>query len=88
MESSFLAEAAKQVPALACLVGLTVLFMRHMSTESQKSEDRMKVVIDQQNETIKNLMAVIASNNTVLGSVGTLLQLTEKDLKDGRRRST
>lgn len=82
----WLVEAAKQVPALAVLVGLVVYFLKHIATESQKSEERLKLVNDEKDATIKSLQETLTSNNTVLGSIAVLFTLVEKDMKDAAKR--
>jgi hypothetical protein len=89
-------EAAKQVPALAVVVGLVVYFLKHSETESKASEDRLVAeakacedrltkITEQQDRTIAALTATLTANNTVLGSITTLLTLVENDLKRGNK---
>lgn len=79
-------EVAKQVPALAALITLVVVMFRDRTAEAQKSEERLKAVVDQQDRTIKSVVDVLQANNQNLGSVQTLFMLIEKDLKDASKR--
>jgi hypothetical protein len=83
----WLTEAAKQVPALAVLIGLVVYFLKHLSSESQKSEERLKAVVTSQSETIRSLETVLAANNAALANAVLLLTMLDSDLKNAVRKS-
>ena len=90
-------EAAKQVPALAVVVGLVVYFLKHLSELRQDSEQRivmimesherrMREVVDREADVVKSFGVLITANNEALGSIRTLLMLVEGDLKHENRR--
>lgn len=84
----WLVEAAKQVPALAVLTGLVVYFLRNKSEDSQKSEERIKALVEATDKTLKSNVETLAANNQVLGSIQTLFTLVERDLKDAAKRKS
>lgn len=79
-------EAAKQVPALTVLTGLVIYFLKNKSEDAQKSEERIKALVEDNAKDRKALVETLAANNQVLGSIQTLFVLVEKDLKDASRR--
>lgn len=78
-------EVAKQVPALAVLVALVVMFMRQNSVDRESSEKRLERVNEQQAAALDNATKVVSANTECLGGIRTLLSLVEQDLKNAKR---
>lgn len=74
-----LIECAKQVPALGVLCAVVYLFLQDKSRESQKSEERLKAVIDTQSVANKLLQETLAANNVALGGVTTFMSILQRE---------
>lgn len=72
-------EIAQQAPALA--VGLYMF--HHCIQESHRAEKRLKALIEENANILKQTTETLKHNNQVLASIQILFLLVEQDLKDG-----
>ncbi len=93
---AWLIEAAKQAPWGVVIVTVVLIFVRYMTVQSDKSEQRLKELLEDQktdsqralaekDAMIRSLEITLAATNTALGRIDVLFTSVERDWNASKR---